>query len=1021
MPKIIKHDTHFKHLDIKALLKKNYLQDGKEVKVADEHCKVKTIVKKWYSVPSDALTDKQKTQLKRFLKVEPQKKMIRFTKTSQRSKKREDEMDTNVFYQEIQNHFQIPVAVGYALFGKPQVEKPLLHAKLLQPNRFKFKAQYRVLKRAGVEDFKQEKTVNQAVHYLQNVMPRGIVNMDCGMGKCFSRDTYIQIYNDRPKPVQQIEPGDRVVGVCGEPKYVHNVNQGTETMYTISVCNYIHKENTNEKLVYENVLYRYTVNRSHILCLIKKNNFTDTKNITVKEYLQHMNKYEDYCVYFTKYLNNKLRLCFMDQIMTFATYTNDLQFQQFYDIFSVIKIDKLQKELICHYNVMNGSSVDKFFGNNAFKTIDSVIHEHLNVNFNDVDAFFHNMNWKISNWVACFSIILQRYLCKYIITKYFHLQGLSSLNSSTFSINKSFKLNMKIICEHMPYLVSDSTQFRALVNLFKNSGYIVDINKFNYVYGLNSVTPKNSKRYFENEALIIEDFYKTHGKYLSQLTISLTDNFHDACNSNVNANYMQQAYHISHFKINKHPVCSQYYGFTLQDNLDRRFLLENGNVVHNTSTMLAVASKLRTPTLFIVHVRTLMQQGINDCVKMFDNVRIGKIHGKDRDIEDFDVVFTMRVTLDNIRLEDPELFKRITNYFELIIIDECHTVTCSTYIRLLRNLDAKYVIGCSATAYKLNGLSPLIHFQLGSIMVKETLNLPIDIHFCAYQLDCPDNALVGGLDRRDFKNENAYLRKYSERRLKIEEEIMHDKKTIAQMVHKWIDLVQTSKGIRSYMQLSERVLMLENSLIYIKENSLQLFSLLYNHPDYTKIVHNFRKTNHIDTQLFEEDETIDEVNRQINQQFIKVQKNVIEKSTKLSDQLMLKTYNLEIKKTKQQILFIVEWHVLNENKEFHLFCKFVYITRELKNSLYELCKQNHYLLGTSQIIGTGYDTPRKDTGSMTFFGKDIKQPIGRLQRPYVGKEEPLMIIYHNNQYKIMESSFYTLKKMLTPHKHYNLK
>jgi len=97
-----------------------------------------------------------------------------------------------------------------------------------------------------------------------------------GTGKCLGKDTPIIMFNGEIKPVQEIIPGDIVMGNDSTPRFVLCINKGIDTLFKIK------QKNGNE----------YVVNSAHILCLIYKNSFIE---ITVENYLKKCNEFKNNC------------------------------------------------------------------------------------------------------------------------------------------------------------------------------------------------------------------------------------------------------------------------------------------------------------------------------------------------------------------------------------------------------------------------------------------------------------------------------------------------------------------------------------------------------------------------------------------------------------------------------------------------------------------------------------------------------------------------------------------------------
>ena len=113
---------------------------------------------------------------------------------------------------------------------------------------------------------------------------RYLIQMATGLGKCFAAGTKILMYDGSTKNVEDLKPGDLIMGWDSTPRKVKNLAHGSEMMYEVSRCKH----------------ESYTVNESHILslkitclgkkvvkdCFGKPYKTGDICNIEVKDYLK---------------------------------------------------------------------------------------------------------------------------------------------------------------------------------------------------------------------------------------------------------------------------------------------------------------------------------------------------------------------------------------------------------------------------------------------------------------------------------------------------------------------------------------------------------------------------------------------------------------------------------------------------------------------------------------------------------------------------------------------------------------
>lgn len=107
-----------------------------------------------------------------------------------------------------------------------------------------------------------------------------------------------------------------------------------------------------------------------------------------------------------------------------------------------------------------------------------------------------------------------------------------------------------------------------------------------------------------------------------------------------------------------------YYGFEIDNN--RRFVLGDFTVTHNTAMALYMISELKVKTLIMVHKKILLDQWIERIKEFLPKARIGVIQGPKIEIEDKDIVIGMVQTMTQ-RDYPFGTFKS----FGSMIIDEC--------------------------------------------------------------------------------------------------------------------------------------------------------------------------------------------------------------------------------------------------------------------------------------------------------------------------------------------------------------
>ncbi len=146
----------------------------------------------------------------------------------------------------------------------------------------------------------------------------------------------------------------------------------------------------------------------------------------------------------------------------------------------------------------------------------------------------------------------------------------------------------------------------------------------------------------------------------------------------------------------------------VQDVLSRRFgVLQSPTGSGKTVMALSVIAQRRQPTLIIVHGKELMNQWKERVVEFLGipEAEVGLIGGGKHSIGG-------RVTIAIIN----SLYKcavDVRDRFGFLVVDECHRSPSRTFSEAVGFFDSRFMLGLSATPYRRDGLTKLIHFFLG--------------------------------------------------------------------------------------------------------------------------------------------------------------------------------------------------------------------------------------------------------------------------------------------------------------------
>ena len=160
-------------------------------------------------------------------------------------------------------------------------------------------------------------------------------------------------------------------------------------------------------------------------------------------------------------------------------------------------------------------------------------------------------------------------------------------------------------------------------------------------------------------------------------------------------------------KVEKLEV-GEYFGFEIDGN--RRFVLGDFTVTHNTTVSLALAAHLKARTLIVVHKEFLANQWRDRIQEFCPGATIGRIQQGTLDT-DKDFVIAMIQTLCS-RGEDmipPKTFDQ----FGLLIVDEAHHIGAAAFSQAMFRFCPKYTLGLTATPDRKDGLTRILYWFLG--------------------------------------------------------------------------------------------------------------------------------------------------------------------------------------------------------------------------------------------------------------------------------------------------------------------
>jgi len=135
-------------------------------------------------------------------------------------------------------------------------------------------------------------------------------------------------------------------------------------------------------------------------------------------------------------------------------------------------------------------------------------------------------------------------------------------------------------------------------------------------------------------------------------------------------------------------------------------VLEASTGAGKTVCALAIIAARKQPTLILVHNVELLHQW-QERIRQFLGVEAGQVGAGKCDVRPVTVGIVNSV---RTRLED------LVPHFGHIVVDECHRCPSAMFTECASAFDAKYLLGLSATPYRRDGLTKVIHFYLGPVV-----------------------------------------------------------------------------------------------------------------------------------------------------------------------------------------------------------------------------------------------------------------------------------------------------------------
>ena len=495
----------------------------------------------------------------------------------------------------------------------------------------------------------------------------GILEVPCGRGKCMGRDTPILMYDGTIKMVQDVKVGDVIMGDDSTPRNVLTLARGREQMYKVIPV----KGDP------------YIVNESHILSLKYSSTVNkDTPKGTVRD------------ISVLDYLN--LPKSYHGKGGVLVGYRVPIRFPK-----REVDIDPY----ILGYWLGDGTSATSQITTeeievvNYFKSYAEKINCNLHQGTDSVTTR-HSLHYTVSgklldNNERTPNVMLQQ-LRKYNLLQNKHIPHDYKCNDRQTQL----ELLAGIID-------SDGSAYDNVYDIIqKNEILLDDIIFLARSLGFAAYKSECKKSCMYKGERKEGTYYRAciHGKGLDEIPVKCIrkkvtprQQIKDALNTRI--------------RLEKLEV-DDYYGFEIDGN--RRFVLGDFTVTHNTVMALKIIASLQKKTLIIVHKEFLMNQWIERIQEFVPNARVGKIQGSTFDIHGKDIVIGMLQSL-----YDKEYGIGAYDSFGLTIIDEVHRIGSEQFSRALCKTITPYMLGISATVDRKDGLTKVLYMFIGNKIYSE--------------------------------------------------------------------------------------------------------------------------------------------------------------------------------------------------------------------------------------------------------------------------------------------------------------
>lgn len=257
----------------------------------------------------------------------------------------------------------------------------------------------------------------------------------------------------------------------------------------------------------------------------------------------------------------------------------------------------------------------------------------------------------------------------------------------------------------------------------------------------------------------------------------------------------------------------EYCGFELDGN--GRFLLGDFTVTHNTATTINLSTKVKLKVLVIVNRLVLVSQWKDAIHQFCPGATIHNLTPKDAKKgvipQHFDFYIVNAINVHKFTRQQ-------LSFIGFVVVDECHLIMSEVLSQCMWRLEPKYLIGLSASPYRLDGLDKMMQVYFGPnkvvkevqrqhVAYKVSTNFTPETSLTRFgKLDW--NALINTISSNTERNQLVIniVKKYPERYFLLLTKRIDQANMLAQLLDEAEIDHDKLYGVHTYIKSDKRVL-----------------------------------------------------------------------------------------------------------------------------------------------------------------------------------------------------------------------